>query len=149
MQEYPHLHLVDGRPLPDVPHHLVPEITEACAVIKARTGCTGYYHQGMRGVQYHVGDEPKGGPAADILFQGDRYLPIVVHKTVATIQRITNKSRQEKDDELDARKRASVQEQYDKHKKLAADLAPEHRDRVKYALRVGENRHSTRVFQVP
>jgi len=147
--EYPHLHLVDGRSLPGVPDHLVAEITEACRQVKARTGCTGFYHEHMRAVQYHVGDMPNGGPAADVLFQKDRYIPIIVHKTVDCILRVVNKSRAEKDMDLLKARRRDSEAVYNKQKKLASDLAPELRSRVIFNLRKLENKHSRRVFQVP
>ena len=147
--QYPHLHIVDGRPLPGVPDHLIAEITEACRQIKARTGCTGFYHELMRGVQYHVGDEPNGGPCADVLFQKDRYIPIVVHKTIDSILRVVNKSREEKDAEIAAARRKGTENQYNKYKSLASNLSTEMRDRVKYRVRKAENKHSQRVFQVP
>ena len=146
---YSHLHLVDGRPLPGVPDHLIAEITDACRKVKAATGCTGFYHELMRGVQYHVGDEPNGGPAADILFQKDRYMPIVVHKTIVAILSVVNKSRAEKDAEIASARRRSTETQYNAQKKLASDLSSELRSRVRFTLGKMENKHSQRVHQVP
>lgn len=146
---YEHLHLVDGRSLPGVPDHLIPEITEACRQIKARTGCTGYYHEQMRGVQYHVGDEPNGGPAADILFQKDRYIPINATNTIERVQRVVNKSKAEKDAEIEKHRRREIEKRYNEQKRLASNLAPEFKSRAKFTLGKLENKHSQRVFQVP
>lgn len=147
--QYTHLHFVDGSPLPGVPDHISEALGPIAAEVKLQTGCSGWYHEAMRGVQWHLGDEPNGGPCADILFQGDRYIPISVEETVRRIQLATGRTRQQKDREMErARKKREAQTEYERLSR-AYDLAPELRDRLAYNVRVADNPHSRRVFHIP
>jgi len=147
--QYTHLHFVDGSPLPDVPEYICEELGAIAEQVKAATGCSGWYHEGMRGIQWHVGDEPNGGPYADILFQGDRYIPIAVDETIERILMSVGRSRQEKDAEMKSRSDASKSKVEYERMSRAYDLAPELRDRLKYNERVADNKHSRRVFHIP
>ena len=146
--QYTHLHPVDGRAIPGVPDHLIAELVEVCNRVRVMTGCSGWYHQGMRGIQWHLGDEPNGGPCADVLFQRDRYLPIDVEQTIANIHSATNTSRADKDRQMAKnRERSEAKKQYEIHSRAVA-LAPELRSRLKYNIRKADNKHSQRVFTV-
>lgn len=147
--QYTHLHFIDGSPIPGVPDHISASLGPIAERVKSETGCSGWYHEGMNGIQWHIGDEPNGGPTADILFQGDRYIPIDVDATIARISLATNRSKSEKDREMKRAKDASqAKVEYERMSK-SIDLAPELRDRLKYNLRVADNKHSNRVFHIP
>lgn len=144
--QYPHLHPLDGRPIPDVPEHIVRDLKRIGSQVFKRTGCSGWYHQAMRGVQWHLGPTPRGGPVADILFQGDRYIPIDVEQTTKRIQMAINTPRKEKDRQMAKAKRdRKIEEEYERAAR-ARDLAPELRDRFKYNVRKMEAPNSNRVF---
>lgn len=147
--QYDHLHFVDGSPLPDVPDHISEALGPIAEEVKLATGCSGWYHEGMRGIQWHLGDEPDGGPCADVLFQGDRYIPVDPEKTIMRIRLATGRTKYEKDAEIaKRRKEGQAKVEYDRLSR-AYDLAPELRDRLSYNVRVAENRHSKRVFHIP
>ena len=144
--QYPHLHPVDGRSIPDVPEHLIPELVRICKYVRKMTGCSGWYHQGLKGIQWHIGDEPNGGPYADILFQGGRYLPIVVNETIERLHAATNTSRADKDKESARRlAHSEAKKQYEISSRAIA-LAPELRSRIEYNMRKADNKHSQRIF---
>lgn len=146
--QYPHLHPTDGRDFPDVPHELMLEIVKACKQVEAQTVCTGWYHQGLRGIQWHIGEEPGGGPCLDVLFQRDRYLPINVQETIGRIQMATNTSRSEKDRQMvKQRERAKIKKDYEQACRASA-MAPELKSRLRYNKRKYEAPRSQRVFQL-
>lgn len=144
--KFPMLFPVDGRPLPGVPDHIVETLRERGEEIRARTGCSPWYNAAYDRVEYHPGDEPRGAPVMDIIFQCGGYLPIDVDSTVQRIMESINTSWGRKVRSVDRGREAGKARAAETIRRSTADIFPEFMSRFKYLSRVIESPHSTRVF---
>lgn len=147
MNEYPHLFQVDGRSLPGFPESLRDGLVRACEEVRARTGCSAWYHAGRMSVLWSPGvDIAGGGVEETLLFDRGCYLPICTDEAVRMLAR-TRRTRCEIDADVERSERANRDAMRRESERHGQDVGPEMSSVVRHLLRtVRDGPHSRRVF---